>query len=403
MRITFYTSNPSEPNIKRYTQHRKHLIRYNCDSDLLFFSIVRDEIWTEEISLNCSNTETSQKWWHCHEWLPLSILSAWGHFENDQDQPRVWPPLATHIDDGLTAPHWVMWDVLPLLDNCLAKILYSLRWVRSTFHSSTLLSFRGCCHRLAIPGWDREEPHRAVCAEPWTKLPESCRMNSWPETSTPCSGQPFHLICQQLSVSGASWNVWFVSSWACLGRAEMSDLSPAERVWDELKCLVCHQLSVSGTSWNVWFVTSWACLGRVEMSAATATTAHCIESSSRSRRGEGEGEVGMDWKDGGALGAGGGRGGPEGVLTEMPLKHVPLSWQALRFQVVAFLCFCVYVFSFARDLHVPLSTVIICANYSAHRKSLPHRIALPVCTNLTILLKQEAKARARVYVCVCVC
>ena len=48
---------------------------------------------------------------------------------------------------------------------------------------------------------------------------------------------------------------------------------------------------------------------------------------------------------------------------------------------------CVYVFSFARDLHVPLLTVIICAHYSAHRKSLPHRIALPLCTNLTILLK----------------
>ena len=36
MRITFYTSNPSEPSIKRYTQHRKHLIRYNCHSDFFF-------------------------------------------------------------------------------------------------------------------------------------------------------------------------------------------------------------------------------------------------------------------------------------------------------------------------------------------------------------------------------
>ena len=262
MRITFYTTNPSEPSIKRYTQHRKHLIRYNCHS-YFFSSIVRDEIWTEEISLNCSNTETNQKWWQCHGWLPLSILSAWGHFENDQDQPRVWPPLATRVDDGLTAPHWVMWDVLPLLDNCLAKILYSLRWVRSTFHSSTLLSFRGCCHRLAIPGWDREEQHRAVCAEPWTR---DCAAVGQCPTSSCQSRAEWTLDQKHPHLAQASHFTWSVSSWACLGRAEMSDLSAAERVWGELKCLICQQLSVSGASWNVWFVTSWACLGRAEMS-----------------------------------------------------------------------------------------------------------------------------------------
>ena len=31
------------------------------------------------MSLNCLNTETSQKWYRCHGWLPPPLLSAWGH------------------------------------------------------------------------------------------------------------------------------------------------------------------------------------------------------------------------------------------------------------------------------------------------------------------------------------
>ena len=124
------------------------------------------------------------------------------------------------------------------------------------------------------------------------------------------------------------------------------------------------------------------------MSAATATTAHCIESSSRGRRGEGGGGDDRDGLEGWRGPGGGGReGGSRGSVdgdaaetcaTQLTGFAIPSGCFPL------FLCVCFHLLGICTCLcqlllFAPITVPI--------ENRFPIGIALPVCTNLTILLK----------------
>jgi len=136
------------------------------------------------ISLSYLNTETNQQWCRHHGLLPSPLLSGWGHFEKTKFS-TICGDTRRYIRISWIGRGASVWHVLPVMDDRLTKILYSLWWMRSllksVFHlvrdQGKLRPGQGVdvhsSHTLAT--WVKDEGLCCSRTMPVLMLPEECK------------------------------------------------------------------------------------------------------------------------------------------------------------------------------------------------------------------------------------
>ena len=153
---------PLQPrhHVARLAWARQHLRFRNGQWDRVLF--------TDECRINLSRADGRQRVYRRHG----------ERYANNCIQDMIWGGICSNHQTNLV----ILDGVSPACDTVMRSNGTTSRHLCGTIH-------KGLCFSRTMPV---------------LMLPESCRMNSKPETLKSCPGQPIPLICHQLNMSGTS-------------------------------------------------------------------------------------------------------------------------------------------------------------------------------------------------------